>query len=119
MRARLERVQARSAFFDCMITMQFAEWALVYAAPLLLIWLAYLGLRQRADARAIAARDEAIASGLSEPASLHPKIDLAKCMGCGSCVSECPARTITLRHQEDGQIAAMLDELLVTEGAAE
>ncbi len=70
--------------------MQFAEWALVYAAPLLLIWFAYLGLRRRADARAIAARDEAIASGLNEPASLHPKIDLAKCMGCGSCVSACP-----------------------------
>ncbi len=70
--------------------MQLAEWALVYAAPLLLIWFAYLGLRQRADARAIAARDEAIASGLSEPASLHPKIDLGKCMGCGSCVSACP-----------------------------
>ena len=47
------------------------------------------------------------------------EIQGAKCMGCGSCVSECPARTITLRHQEDGQIAAMLDELLVTEGAAE
>ena len=47
------------------------------------------------------------------------EIQGAKCMGCGSCVSECPARAITLRHQEDGQIAAMLDELLVTEGAAE
>jgi heterodisulfide reductase subunit A-like polyferredoxin len=47
------------------------------------------------------------------------EIQGAKCMGCGSCVSECPARTITLRHQEDGQLAAMIDELLVTEGAAE
>jgi heterodisulfide reductase subunit A-like polyferredoxin len=47
------------------------------------------------------------------------EIQGAKCMGCGSCASECPARTITLRHQEDGQLAAMLDELLVTEGAAE
>jgi heterodisulfide reductase subunit A-like polyferredoxin len=47
------------------------------------------------------------------------EIQGAKCMGCGSCASECPARTITLHHQEDGQLAAMLDELLVTEGAAE
>ena len=47
------------------------------------------------------------------------EIQIAKCMGCGSCASECPARTITLRHQEDGQLAAMLDELLLTEGAAE
>ena len=70
--------------------MEFAEWVLVYAAPLLVIWLVYLGLRQRSDTRAIAAREEAMASGLSEPASLHPKIDLAKCMGCGSCVTACP-----------------------------
>ncbi len=55
-----------------------------------MIWLAYLGLRQRADARAVAVREEAIASGLNEPPSLHPKIDLAKCMGCGSCVTACP-----------------------------
>jgi heterodisulfide reductase subunit A-like polyferredoxin len=46
------------------------------------------------------------------------EIQGAKCMGCGSCASECPARAITLRHQEDGQIAAMLDELLIP-GAAE
>ena len=70
--------------------MKFAEWILVYATPLLVIWLAYLGLRQRADARAVAVREEAIASGLNEPPSLHPKIDLAKCMGCGSCVTACP-----------------------------
>jgi thioredoxin reductase/Pyruvate/2-oxoacid:ferredoxin oxidoreductase delta subunit len=70
--------------------MQFAEWVLVYAAPLLVIWLAYLGLRQRANARTVAARDEAIASGLNEPPSLHPKIDLTRCMGCGSCVTACP-----------------------------
>ena len=36
-------------------------------------------------------RDEAMAArGAERAASLHPKIDLAKCMGCGSCVSACP-----------------------------
>jgi heterodisulfide reductase subunit A len=40
----------------------------------------------------------------------------AKCMGCGSCAAECPRRAITLRHQEDRQVVAMLDELLVAEG---
>jgi heterodisulfide reductase subunit A-like polyferredoxin len=46
------------------------------------------------------------------------EIQGATCMGCGSCVAECPAHTITLQHQEDGQMAAMLDELLSAEGGA-
>jgi heterodisulfide reductase subunit A-like polyferredoxin len=33
-------------------------------------------------------------------------------MGCGSCVAACPSRTITLQHQEDEALTAMLDELL-------
>jgi heterodisulfide reductase subunit A len=41
------------------------------------------------------------------------EIQSAKCMGCGSCVAACPARTIALGHQEDSQVTAMLDELLV------
>jgi heterodisulfide reductase subunit A2 len=46
------------------------------------------------------------------------EIQGAKCMGCGSCAAECPARTITLQHQEDGQVTAMLDVLLTCAGAA-
>ena len=45
------------------------------------------------------------------------EIQSAKCMGCGSCTSACPAHTITLQHQECSQMTAMLDELLVTQGA--
>lgn len=41
------------------------------------------------------------------------EIQGAKCMGCGSCTAACPAHTITLQHQECGQMTAMLDELLV------
>jgi heterodisulfide reductase subunit A len=46
------------------------------------------------------------------------EIQGATCMGCGSCAAECPAHTITLQHQEDGQIDAMLDELLSARGGA-
>jgi len=46
------------------------------------------------------------------------EIQGATCMGCGSCAAECPAHTITLQHQEDGQMAAMLDELLSVGGGA-
>jgi len=45
------------------------------------------------------------------------EIQGAKCMGCGSCVAACPARTIALGHQEDCQVTAMLDELLVGGGS--
>lgn len=35
-------------------------------------------------------RQQAIESGLSEPASLHPIIDRDKCIGCQSCIFGCP-----------------------------
>jgi heterodisulfide reductase subunit A-like polyferredoxin len=47
------------------------------------------------------------------------EIQGAKCMGCGSCTAACPAHTITLQHQECSQMTAMLDELLVNEGAVQ
>jgi heterodisulfide reductase subunit A-like polyferredoxin len=43
------------------------------------------------------------------------EVQVAKCMGCGSCVAVCPRRAITLWHQEDRQVLAMLDELLVAD----
>jgi heterodisulfide reductase subunit A-like polyferredoxin len=46
------------------------------------------------------------------------EIQTAKCMGCGSCVAACPAQAITLQNQEEGQLIAMLDELLVAPGSA-
>jgi len=36
----------------------------------------------------------------------------AKCMGCGICAAECPARAIQLSHFETGQFYMMLDNLL-------
>ena len=61
-----------------------------YAGPLAIIWLIYLGSRKRAEKYSLAAQEEAIESGLTEPASLHPLIDPSKCFGCGACVRACP-----------------------------
>jgi thioredoxin reductase/ferredoxin len=63
---------------------------LVYGAPLMLIWGWYLGRQRRVERRHLAAREQAVATGLAEPASLHPVIDATRCIGCGSCVKACP-----------------------------
>lgn len=62
----------------------------LYVLPMLLIWAWYLRRRARHEAAHRAARDEAVAAGLIEPASLHPVIDSAQCVGCGACVRACP-----------------------------
>ena len=62
----------------------------IYSAPLLVIWVLYLGHRRRAERQSIAIRDAAVADGLTEPASLHPVVDPKLCIGCGSCTAACP-----------------------------
>lgn len=63
---------------------------LYYLAPLLGIWLLYGLRRHRRHRTALEQLDESQREGLMEPASLHPWIDPARCLGCGTCVSACP-----------------------------
>jgi thioredoxin reductase/ferredoxin len=61
-----------------------------YALPLLLVLAWHQRRRWRMHTHARAVHEEAKQAGLLEPASLHPVIDAAKCVGCGSCVRACP-----------------------------
>ncbi|MBI5319474.1 NAD(P)-binding domain-containing protein [Bradyrhizobium sp.] len=63
---------------------------IVYAVPMLAVWATYIVARRRVERRSIARRAAARESGLMEPASLHPVIDPARCIGCASCVRACP-----------------------------
>jgi len=62
----------------------------LYALPLLLIWAGFAGVRQWRQSRVVAVHREAVAAGLTEPASLHPAINPEICIGCGACVTACP-----------------------------
>jgi len=66
----------------------------VYLLPLLLIigWFVWRGMRRNRVNRDIL--QESLVAGLHEPASLHPVIDPARCIGCGSCVSACPEHDV-------------------------
>jgi thioredoxin reductase (NADPH) len=67
---------------------------LFFALPLGLILVTYFRSIRRAEAKARTIRDTAIEAGLTEPASLHPLIDKAKCLGCGSCAAACPEHDV-------------------------
>jgi thioredoxin reductase/NAD-dependent dihydropyrimidine dehydrogenase PreA subunit len=74
---------------------------LIYGLPLLAIVGWYLLRRRRLERVSARARDEAHGAGLIEPASLHPVIDPARCIGCGSCVKACPEQPM---HQVLGVV---------------
>ena len=61
-----------------------------YAVPLIAIWTVYVSMRKRRDARGRSKHAESIEAGLTEPTSLHPLIDPARCLGCGACARACP-----------------------------
>jgi thioredoxin reductase/NAD-dependent dihydropyrimidine dehydrogenase PreA subunit len=63
---------------------------LVYALPLLLIVVALRRKRVRLERLSFEVHESARAAGMHEPVSLHPVIDPARCIGCGSCVKACP-----------------------------
>ncbi|MBI5613237.1 MAG: NAD(P)-binding domain-containing protein [Gammaproteobacteria bacterium] len=62
----------------------------VYLIPLVLAVGFYLYRQRRRDRVNLAQLKVATEAGLTEPASLHPLIDPARCLGSNACVRACP-----------------------------
>ena len=67
---------------------------LIYGSLMLGSWFVYSLLRSQRTRENIAKQRVAFSAGLNEPASLHPVIDHARCIGCGSCVDACPEKKV-------------------------
>jgi len=67
---------------------------LLYGIPLLAIWLLYYWKSTARHKKSQRILDEAVASGLTEPASLHPVVNHGRCLGCASCIAACPEKDV-------------------------
>ena len=66
----------------------------LYSLPLLVIFSIYFWKRTVKQRTSRHILEQAVAAGLTEPASLHPIIDHVKCLGCASCVKACPEKNV-------------------------
>jgi len=64
----------------------------LYGLPLVIILLVYFWKRSKKHRKSKRVFEEAVSSGMTEPASIHPVVNHALCLGCASCVAACPER---------------------------
>jgi thioredoxin reductase/ferredoxin len=74
--------------------MQNISTLLLYTVPLLIAFGLYFNRRARNEAQHAEQLHEAVETGLTEPVSLHPVIDPARCIGSSACVTACPEGAI-------------------------
>lgn len=87
---------------------------LLYGLPIVLtIVVAILRARRHRRNKKILKKN--IATGMAEPASLHPVIDPGQCVGCGACVSACPEGDVL--GMVDGQAALINPTKCIGHGA--
>lgn len=62
----------------------------IYGSVLAIIFASYILIMRKRERYNQAIKSAAVEAGLTEPASLHPSIDSAVCIGCGACERACP-----------------------------
>ena len=78
------------------------QWV-IYFLPMIIIWKVYYYYFNAKTVKNSGIKKEAVSSGMSEPASLHPIINSSQCIGCGTCVSACPESKNTVLGLIDGK----------------
>ncbi len=75
----------------------------IYIILLGVIWWLYFRRQRRRDRRNLAKLQAAAEAGLSEPISIHPKIDPYRCIGSGACILACPEGDVLgmIRHKAE------------------
>lgn len=63
---------------------------IIYALPLLVIWWLFARKKNEQNKASLQRLETAKQEYLLLPASLHPMVNHAKCMGCGACTHACP-----------------------------
>lgn len=86
----------------------------LYVLPLTVPLLIYLYKRKRHQKIAKETWHEAVASGLTEPATLHPVFDPNLCLGSGGCYKACPEQAIGII---DGKGVLVSPALCIGHGA--
>ncbi len=77
------------------MTSEASSWlALIYLLPLGISLFVYGRTRRRTENRSVRALQASAAANLMEPSSLHPAINLNRCLGCGACVTACPEQDV-------------------------
>ncbi len=74
--------------------MSFSITTLLYLLPVLIALLLYVRRHRKKEIQYRARLHETKKSGIPEPVTLHPVIDLNKCIGSGACVKACPEHAL-------------------------
>lgn len=72
----------------------FYNYFYIYVAVFVVVVALYLKRRRKRHTVNVAQLQYAVESGLMEPPSLHPVVDLARCMGSGACAKACPEQAL-------------------------
>lgn len=67
---------------------------LLYLLPLILALVLYYRRHSKKETQFSARLAETVKSGIAEPLTLHPVIDVNKCIGSGACVKACPEHAL-------------------------
>lgn len=81
---------------------------LLYAAPLALVIFFYARQQRRRGELHTQTWHNAVSSGLTEPATLHPVFDPNLCIGSGGCFNACPEKAIGIINGKGALISPAL-----------